>query len=32
MKKIKKYDWDEFDFDINYQNNIFTLLKHPLEE
>ena len=28
-KTKKKYDWDEFDFDINYQNNIFTLLKHP---
>ena len=31
-KTKKKYDWDEFDFDINYQNNIFTLLKHPFEE
>ena len=31
-KTLKKHNWDEFDFDINYQNDIFTLLNHPFEE
>ncbi len=31
-KTKSKYNWNEYDFNEEYQNQIFNLLKHPFEE
>ena len=31
-KTKSKYNWGEYDFNEDYQNQVFTLIKHPFEE